>query len=550
MRDAMTNTCCARRGARRALRAPVVRRRPRPAQERRDPGLRARGARSRRASALDGSALEGAARGCASATSSPTPIRAPSRSCRGGPARSSRACSATCGCPTGPVRGRLARTRCARVLRQRGRPRLHLPGRRRDRVLPVRRARADGERAADPLDDGAYFDLTPLDVGSDFRRAHDRVPRADGHPGQGVAPRGGRLASTRSTSQHTDALSMADAITTFRLAVKEVARRARRVRDVHAQAAGGPCRARACTCTCRCSSDDRNAFHDPRSGAAAVGARARLPGRRARPRAGADRGHQPVGQLLQAPGRPASRRRSTSSGRATATAALVRVPVEPARARRRPRGSSCARPTPPATRTCPSRSCSPPGCAGIERGYQLPAEARRTAAAERRRAPARGPARGDRRASSAPSSRARRSATRMCDWFVRNKRARVGRVPQDRHRAGSAPLPEAALSRARRLDLREPSRRGRRRAAAAAGRARLQPAPRRRANGSLRPTRRRRHRPARPPAVVVVVPASRRRTCCARLRDRRGARRRAGGAWRSTPEHLDGGDVLARRRTS
>jgi glutamine synthetase len=73
-----------------------------------------------------------------------------------------------------------------------------------------------------PLDDGAYFDLTPLDVGSDFRRTTIEYLEQMGIPVKAshheVAPSQHEI-----HLQHTDALSMADAITTFRLAVKEVA---------------------------------------------------------------------------------------------------------------------------------------------------------------------------------------------------------------------------------------------------------------------------------------------------------------------------------------
>jgi glutamine synthetase len=73
-----------------------------------------------------------------------------------------------------------------------------------------------------PLDQGAYFDLTPLDEGSDFRR------RTIGHLEQlGIPVKASHheVAPSQHEIQlaHTDALSMADAITTFRLAVKEVA---------------------------------------------------------------------------------------------------------------------------------------------------------------------------------------------------------------------------------------------------------------------------------------------------------------------------------------
>jgi glutamine synthetase len=80
----------------------------------------------------------------------------------------------------------------------------------------------DAELPPRPLDDGAYFDLTPLDEGSDFRRATIGHLEQLGIPVKAshheVAPSQHEIQLT-----HTDALSMADAITTFRLTVKEVA---------------------------------------------------------------------------------------------------------------------------------------------------------------------------------------------------------------------------------------------------------------------------------------------------------------------------------------
>jgi glutamine synthetase len=79
------------------------------------------------------------------------------------------------------------------------------------------------DRAPVPLDDGAYFDLTPLDDGSDFRRRTIEHLEQMGIPVKAshheVAPSQHEIQLT-----HTDALSMADAVVTFRLAVKEVAR--------------------------------------------------------------------------------------------------------------------------------------------------------------------------------------------------------------------------------------------------------------------------------------------------------------------------------------
>ena len=80
----------------------------------------------------------------------------------------------------------------------------------------------DGEEPV-PLDDGAYFVLTPLDVGSDFRRRTIEYLEQMGIP---VTASHHEVAASQHEVrlQHTDALSMADAVTTFRLCVKEVAR--------------------------------------------------------------------------------------------------------------------------------------------------------------------------------------------------------------------------------------------------------------------------------------------------------------------------------------
>jgi glutamine synthetase len=73
-----------------------------------------------------------------------------------------------------------------------------------------------------PLDHGAYFDLTPLDVGTDFRRQTIEHLEQMGVPVKAshheVAPSQHEIHLA-----HTDALSMADALTTFRIAVKEAA---------------------------------------------------------------------------------------------------------------------------------------------------------------------------------------------------------------------------------------------------------------------------------------------------------------------------------------
>ena len=74
-----------------------------------------------------------------------------------------------------------------------------------------------------PLDEGSYFDQTPLDDGSDFRRATIQYLEQMGIPIKASHHEVG-ASQHEMDLKHTDALTMADAITTFRLTVKEVAR--------------------------------------------------------------------------------------------------------------------------------------------------------------------------------------------------------------------------------------------------------------------------------------------------------------------------------------
>jgi glutamine synthetase len=77
--------------------------------------------------------------------------------------------------------------------------------------------------APEPLDAGAYFDLTPLDVGSDFRRRVITYLEGIGIP---VKESHHEAASSQHgvTLRHADPLTIADSIMSFRLVVKEVAR--------------------------------------------------------------------------------------------------------------------------------------------------------------------------------------------------------------------------------------------------------------------------------------------------------------------------------------
>ena len=111
----------------------------------------------------------------------------------------------------------------------------------------------DGPTDPKPLDVGSYFDLTPLDIGSDFLAEGDHIPRGGRDPGEGSRTTRWRPRSTRFTS-----------------ATHRRDRDERRDHDVPPGREGGggaswactrpscPSRSRAstapgCTRTCRCS---------------------------------------------------------------------------------------------------------------------------------------------------------------------------------------------------------------------------------------------------------------------------------------------------------
>jgi glutamine synthetase len=79
-------------------------------------------------------------------------------------------------------------------------------------------------KGTEPLDQGGYFDLTPLDGGSDMRR--ETVLMLE-ELGIGVALSHHEAAPSQHEMdlRYTDALTMADAVMTYRLVVKEVAMR-------------------------------------------------------------------------------------------------------------------------------------------------------------------------------------------------------------------------------------------------------------------------------------------------------------------------------------
>ena len=207
-----------------------------------------------------------------------------------------------------------------------------------------------GQNGAMPttLDDGAYFDLTPLDVGSDFRRRTIEYLEQMGIP---VKASHHEVAPSQHEIQlaHDDALSMADAVTTFRIAVKEAAH------ELGAYATFMPKPLEdhpgsGMHLHISLFEGDRNAFYDAAPDDAAVADGPRVPRRRAGARLRAVGGHEPVDQLLPPPGdglRGARDRELDAPRRGRARARAVAAPG----ARRRARASSCARPTRRATPT-------------------------------------------------------------------------------------------------------------------------------------------------------------------------------------------------------
>ncbi len=122
-------------------------------------------------------------------------------------------------------------------------------------------ARQDGSGAPTPLDHGSYFDLTTVDVATDLRRRTILALEGIGIPVR-------YSHHEDSPSQHeidlryTDALTMADNVTTFKLVVKEIAHE----RGVHASFMPKPLagvQGSGMHTHFSLFEGDQNAFHDP-----------------------------------------------------------------------------------------------------------------------------------------------------------------------------------------------------------------------------------------------------------------------------------------------
>jgi glutamine synthetase len=274
----------------------------------------------------------------------------------------------------------------------------------------------DGELPR-PLDDGAYFDLTPLDAASDLRRRTIEYLEQMGIPVKAshheVAPSQHEI-----QLQHADALSMADAVTTFRLAVKEVARE----EGLHATFMPKPLDEHSGSgmhLHLSLFAGDRNAFH-ARDGSGPLSelGRAFLAGVLAHAAELSAVTNQWVNSYKRlATGFEAPEQICwTRHGRS----ALVRVPAN------RPGKEAAAR----IELRSPDPACNPylcfalvlaAGLRGIERGYQLPAEVADSPPLTAPRLPE------DLREATElfeASELARDTlGDRLCDWYVRNKRA-------------------------------------------------------------------------------------------------------------------------------
>jgi glutamine synthetase len=267
-----------------------------------------------------------------------------------------------------------------------------------------------------PLDDGTYFDLTPLDVGSDFRRRTIEYLEQMGIPVK-ASHHEAAASQHEMDLRHTDAMSMADSLITFRLAVKEVAREL----GVYATFMPKPLDGAAGSgmhLHCSLFEDGRNAFWSPEEGvplsdvgmAFLAGLLAHAPEITAVTNQWVN-SYKRLATGFEAPEHVAWTRRGDPS--------LVRLPSN------RPGKEAAAR----IELRSPDPACNPylalalmlaAGLRGVERGYPLPAESNGEPPDGMRRLP-----QDLREATDAfeCSELARESlGDTICDWFVANKR--------------------------------------------------------------------------------------------------------------------------------
>ena len=220
-----------------------------------------------------------------------------------------------------------------------------------------------------PIDTSGYFDHTPHGLGQDFRRQAITVLESMGISVE-FSHHEGAPGQNEIDLRYADALTTADNIMTFRLVMKQVALEqgiyASFMPKPFAEHPGSGMHTHLSL-----FEGDRNAFFE--AGAqfqlSKVG-RAFIAGLlAARPR---DHARSPTSGSTPTSGCTAAARHRRTSAGGTTTARRWSA----CRCTSRPRGSRpasrCARWTAPATRTWRSRCCWPPGCKGVEEGYELP----------------------------------------------------------------------------------------------------------------------------------------------------------------------------------
>ena len=169
-----------------------------------------------------------------------------------------------------------------------------------------------------PLDEGGFFDLTTSDVAGSLRKQTIRTLETMSIPVE-YSFHEDAPSQHEIDLRHTDALTMADSIMTFRLVVKEVAAS----QGVHATFMPKPLegvQGSGMHIHLSLFHGDENAFFDAGRPLQPVADRQAVHGRPAAPR-GRDHGdHQPDRQQLQAAGARLRGARCTSAGRATTAA--------------------------------------------------------------------------------------------------------------------------------------------------------------------------------------------------------------------------------------
>ena len=225
------------------------------------------------------------------------------------------------------------------------------------------------------LDVGGYFDLTPLDAGTDLRREtvltleelgiarRDLPPRGRPLPARDQPPLHGRPHDGR---QHDD-------LPPHRQGDRL---QERRLRHLHAQADVGPERLRHARPPVPLHRRAQRLLRRERP-VPPLGHRPQLHRRPAHPRPRRSPSSPTSGSTPTSVSSPASRPPSTSPGPA-ATARTSSASPSTSAARKTPPASSTARRTPPATRTSPSPPCSPPASKASRTRWSPPSLTKRT----------------------------------------------------------------------------------------------------------------------------------------------------------------------------